>query len=442
MTERVTRPADAAKCNWGTGGGAYPKGDPGSGKRDVGYKPKDYPTAGAGDVIPAEDHNFLWNLGMDMLSWLRDFAPREWSDVYEGIANTVTSQFFRIYAPTAGIRDRASQYWTQNSTASTGGNVFFLCTDGEQIYYAGGAPAQAIIAASPVDGSEIWENDPDSQTISSLAVDGGFVYYTTGNVAALGLRRLNRSTGAYDTAGGTEYGGGPLATNGEYAVLIDGTVSGNGYVTFWSGIQGTITQDGTANTTSANLRDITIDATQCYTVGQRNTDDLWCYNLSSRALQFATPMPTAADPVANTVCSDGDFVYVGTNRAALTAGGNASLFVYSRVGDFIYSHDFGAGVNVDFLNVDDEYLYVTTNANQTSIIPKSIMPYGRVGTITFSIGKPACDGLSIVVRNSGAANNFRRWWTHGGAKTFMRANPADPNRRPFFNLAIPTGGRM
>jgi len=439
MSERIPRPTEATACNWADGGGAYPSTDPGSSKRAAGFKPKDNPTPGDGDIIPAEDHNFLWRLGMEMLSWVRDFIPREWSDVSEGIANTTASQLFKVFSPIAGIRRRGALAYSAPVTASTGGVYGIGCTDGEQLYYRSGLTNEMIVSADPTDGSHNWENDPDSQTISALTTDGGYVYYTTSNVAAPGLRRLNRSTGAYQTAGGTTYNVNRLVTNGEYCVGIDGSI-GNGNVTVWSGIQGTIAEDGQYNTTSANLSDVAITNTTAFVCGSRSTYDIWKVSLGTLSGSGFAALPTVTTtPAVNGIATDGSMVYVVIDRTALTAGGSANLFVYSVEGQLLHTMDITTN-NLDYVAVDDMYLYVVDDSNFCRVLLKEQFPtFADVFTVVDVDGWPVCDGVSIICRDATSTSLFQRNWMHGPTKEFMRTNSDDPERRPFYTLAVPTG---
>lgn len=442
MTERVTRPASAAKCNWATGGSAYPKGDPGSGKRDVGYKPKDYPTAGNGDVIPAEDHNFLWNLGMDMLSWLRDFAPSEWSDVAEGIANAPNvSQLFRVYPPITGQYATGELDWNATGTATGGGAIVATIeTDGEQVYYVQGSPTY-IVAANPINGSEIWEQSIAG--VQSIATDGGFVYYIAGAGAA-GLNRISRSTGAADTSGGTEYSCNVLEVNGSTAVALNGNV-GSGYITFFYTIQGTITQGASQPNPTTNLVDICMDGEKCFTTGTRSTYDVWSYRLSDRVLSWQVALPTTGAPTTRGICTDGHYVYVVTDRIALTAGGDANLFILDRAqGTVLQSVDIAPTADLGYVNTDGSYLYCVGRVTaKCYIVPLRGPTMGtQAGVIDDVALKPACDGVSAVFRDFTTNTNLQRNWAGGASRLFMRAASDDVYRRPFFNLAIPADGRL
>jgi hypothetical protein len=412
--------------------------------RDAGFKPKDYPSAGPGGVIPAETHNFLWRVGMQMISWTRDFIPREWADVAEGIAETTASQLFRVYPPAAGMYARNQPVFNVAGTATGGGTVSGLCTDGEQIYYINGTGAQYIVGADPADGSENWQINPHTLVITSVCTDGGFVYYTS-DLGAAGLRRLTRA-GAVSGNGGLERSCNALAANGEYCIGIDGAVGGAGTFTIWSGIQGTITEDGTYNTTSANLVDCAIDGDFSYVTGTRAGGfDVWCNILATRALSWTATMPTAVPVTTTGIATDGDYIYLSAQRVALTAGGFANLFILDKAdGTLLFTLDVDSGntVDIDFISVDDRYLYCVDDSAVCHVLRLRSAFLGVVAQVPDVFGKPACDGVSAVFRDFTTSANFQRNWMGGPTKTFMRCATDDVYRRPFYNRAVPTDGRI
>jgi hypothetical protein len=384
---------------------------------------------------------------MEMLSWVRDFVAREWSDVAEGIAETTASQLFRVYPPAAGMYERAVELFNVATTASTGGNATYIRTDGEQIYYVGGSPPQLIIAADPADGSELWESSPAvASAHRNICTDGGFVYSVTTGGAPAGLLRYSRSTGAYDTNGGTDYNNTVLVTNGEYCIGVDGSVAGAGKITFWSGIQGTITQAASYyDTTSAGLIAAAIGDTQCYVGGTRATYDVWCVRLSDRATRWRTTLATTIAPTVRGIATDGDHVFVATDLVALTAGGSANLFVLNKQnGTVQWNASLAGGGDLrNGIAVDDRYLYVCDNAGTTGcyIYRVRAPTLVLVGQIT-GLNDPVLDGVSVTGQNDSDLTKFRRHWMLGATKTFMRAASSDPNRRPFFTLAVPVDGRI
>lgn len=445
MAERVTQPSEASKCNWASGGGAYPNADPGSGVRDVGFKPKDYPTAGPGGVIPAEDHNFLWRLGMEMLSWVRDFIAREYADVAEGIASTTNvSQLFRVYPPIAGMYDRGAELFNVSGTATGGGAIQSPITDGEQIYYWSGSPPQILVAADPIDGSEIWESSAVTTAFRSIAADGAFVYATMTGAGEPGLRRWNRSTGAFSSSGGTEYNCPELVTNGEFAVGVGGSL-GAGNVTVWSGIQGTITQDGAYNTGSSALYAAAIDHEYAFAGGVRNTNDVWAVRLSDRVNVWSTAFATTTAPTVYGIATDGDHVFVVTDQVTLTAGGSANLFVLSRVNGAVqWTGNLAGGADlINGVAVDDRYLYICDDATTTVCwVYRLRAPVIMLVAKVVDLNHPSVDGVSVIGQTDSDTTKFRRHWMLGATKTFMRAKSDDPARRPFHTLAVPTDGRI
>lgn len=450
MTERITQPSEASKCNWASGGSAYPNADPGSGVRDVGYKPKDYPTPGAGAVIPAEDHNFLWRLGMEMLSWLRDIAARQWTELAEGSDAAANNERHMICLPDTGPRERGSVDWTITGTGTGGTGVYSPCTDGGYIYYFGGTTSFYLIAADPDDGSEVWEQDVYSVAFSALCCDGAYVYAQTVDSGEVGLKRLERTNGDHSGEGGSEYGCEALAANGEYCVGIDPTTH-TGYAVFYSDIQGTITEDGTVNIGSSNLTAVAIDSDQAYVGGVRNTYDVWAFTLSTRAYAWGGGVLgwTAATSSAITVsgiAADGNRVYVCSDRQGLSAGGSANLFcIDRRTGQTLWTMDVttpGAVSTLDLegIAVDDQYLYCVDDGDDLHIIDIAGPTPAQVAFVS-NFGLPDCDGVSVI-GNSNLTTELKRVWSGGTAKTFLKTTTDSVHRRPFFNRSIPSNTRI
>lgn len=441
MSERVTQPTEASKCNWASGGSAYPNTDPGSGVRDVGFKPKDYPTPGDGAIVPAEDHNFLWRLGMEMISWIRDIVARQWDDVSEGIYAASDQDLFRVI-PGTTTPDRGSQIFKVSGTATGSTSVIKPCTDGEYIYYIGGTTDYYVVCADPTDGSEVYEKDVASVDLDSICADGGYVYVHTKNPSEAGLLRLDRSTGGVDSQVGTEYSCSRIATNGGSVAGID-PFGKAGHILIYSGIQGTITEDGTYNTGSASLSAIAIDSDQCYAGGTRNTNDVWCVALDDTSTAvWSTTLPVSSAPTVAGIAADGDRVYVSTDRVALTAGGNANLHCLDRMtGVVIWSYDVQPSSLVDLegISVDHRYLYVVDANDDLHVIDK--VGYPAQVQLIEDFGEPCCDGVSVI-GNSNLTTELKRSWVTCGETTFQKVPGSDVNRRPFFNLAIPVNGRI
>ncbi len=439
MTERVTIPSEAGSCNWASDESTYSSSDPGAGKRLTGFKPKDEPSPGPGETIPASDHNWLWKIGMYMLSWLRDTIQREFSVIEEGITDiTAISRLFWVYPPTTGMDARGAAIFTNVTGSATGGGaVKDLCTDGEQIYYINGASSHYLVAARNSDGSEIWENDPYSKGFSALCTDGGYLYGITTDSGTAGLRRLSRSDGTHSSSAGTRYGCTEVRANGQFAAAVAPT--GNlGDVVVWSSIQATMAEDGVYATGSAQLKDIAIDNENCYVIGTRNVQDVWAVKLSNRTLAWSTQIQTASPAVARCVATDGNAVYVGIERDTI-GGVNANVVVLDRCnGQQIYTLDVYVSTTPDIarIAVDDEYLYCQDSNGVLTVLKLDVaVPY-EVLRISDTF-RPVVDGVSVISRENISSTEFQRHNMLNASKLFMRCASDDENRRPFHTLAVP-----
>jgi hypothetical protein len=456
MAERVPRPTDAANCNWASDGVTYPPSDPGAPKRATGFKPIDIPIPGAGGIIPANDFNYVLKLTMEMISWARDFITREWADLAEGIAETTVSQLFRVYPPTTGMRVRGSQLWLVAGTATGGGTIYHICTDGEQIYYIAGASSEYVVVAKQLDGSEIAEAAaPGGDSFTALCCDGGFLYATTDAVATAGIRRLSRVDGTADTNVGSEYACSKLRANGYYAAGISPN-SGNGKVVVWSDIQtGSIAEDGVYASDSANLVALAVDHENAYVGGVRgapSTYDVWMIKLSDRTLIYGKTLPTTTAPAVSAIDTDGDLVFVATDRVTLSAGGSANLFILDRVlGSLVATADVPslAGAAADLINVvvDDQYIYCFEDTgHDCAVLKKPQIDTGNSNNAFVAyiddLWIHAADGVSVIGVTYADQTKMARHWIAGPTKTFMKADSGDVTRRPFYTLAVPTDSRI
>jgi hypothetical protein len=453
MAERVPAPTELAKTNWNSDGTTYPSTDPGSSKRATGFQPKDTPVPGPGEVIPANDHNWLWGLSMQVHTWIKQLIARQWSDVYEAMDSSSGVSTFDVFRVMPGhaadtIKQRGSQLFSVTGTATGGTSVINPCTDGTQIYYIGGTSQAYIVAASPLDGSEIYDTADIGVGLSTICSDGYFLYVQTVDSGYKGLYRMDRTDGTQDGAtSGTPayYGCDRLAANGYYCVGIEPTGT-NGYVVFYSDIEGTIVEDGIVATGSANLAAVAIDSDQCYVGGTRNTYDVWAFTLSTRAYAWGGGVlgwtaPTSAAITVTGLAADGDRVYVASDRQSLSAGGAANLFcVDRRTGQTLWSFDVttpGAISTLDLtgLAVDDQYLFAVDDQDDLHIIDITGPTPAQVAFVS-NFGDPCCDGVSVI-GNSDVTTQLKRVWVAESQRQFQSVRGDDVNRRPFFNAAIP-----
>lgn len=428
MAERIPIPATAANVEWNTNP-TNPSTDP-SLQRAAGWAVNEIPDA--------QEFNYLQTMWGDFLVWLRSFAPREWTDIWEALADvTDVSQLFYVYPPAAGMHARGLGMWAVAGTGSGTGVVSQPCTDGEQIYHLDGA---YIVAVDPADGTQIWEVDPEGIPLTAITTDGSAVYVTTNNVGYPGLYEIGRTAGSTVDTAGTEYACGQLVANGEYCVGTN-PASGGGKVVTWSGLGTALVQDGVYDTGSAALPNVAIDSTQCYVGGTRNTYDVWAVAMAAPTTYvWRITLPVTTAPTVYGIAADGDCVYVGTEQKTLSAGGTANIFCLDRTtGAVLWTMDLPG--DQDFgVAVDDRYLYSVNDSGVMSIVRlRSSVPSVVHSLSVFA--QPQCDGVSVI--GTGATSSqLRRVWVLGASKLMMRADGNDPNRRPFHNLAIPVDGRI
>ncbi|MHC4121751.1 MAG: outer membrane protein assembly factor BamB family protein [Planctomycetota bacterium] len=448
MTERIPAPADIDDTNWNNDGVTYPPTPPNAAKRLTGYKPKDVPTPGPGEIITADEQNWLHGLEMQLWTWAKQFIAREWSELSEGIASITTARFglFRVCPADIAIAPYLTSLRQSGkinvADPSTGaGNPVKVRTDGEYLYYHINALADYIVAVSPVDGALVWERAiTTGHTATALATDGAAVYWISSNVGSPGLRLLDRTDGTNQANGGTEYNCDKLVVNGEYAVGANGTVNGAGTITFWGTLTGTPVQTGFVGVGGTKLG-LAIDETQVYTCGTRSTNDVWAYNLNSRALAWQVTLDANDPSPCNACVADGDYVYVGTDRFATAAGPTRNLFCLSRFdGSLVWSMevDPASAIDIDRLTVDDRYLW----AEDSSGTLYQIRLRGGAPSVVASLQTTngiVSDGIAIYGPNAGTPGNFQGIWIGGPTKTYMRADGNDPARRPFYMRAVPTG---
>jgi hypothetical protein len=435
MTERNARPATNDNVGWNTTP-TNPSTDPGGAVRAAGW---------ATNAIPGSDEfNYLQTMWGDDLLWLEAMAPREWYQIEDGIAASSYRDLFRVVPPlTPPSYDRLAQLFNVAGTAATGGNPNHIHTDGEQLYYACGnlTPSQSLIAAIPDTGAEVWEASPLTQH-TALCTDGTNVYATSpSSPGEIGLAKIDRTSGALISQGGTEYDLDELRTNGVYCVGIS-PFSSSSKVVFWLVNTGATAPTETGTVTVTPLNGLAIDADQCYVGGTRNTYDVWAWTLSSRANAWQITLPTVGAPTVAAIAADGDCVFVATDSQTLTAGGRASVYCLDRVnGSVLWSYSPPGDTDVEAIAVDDRYLFVR-DANDDLLQLKLRAAEPALVAVAADWNEVVCDGVSVIGTDATTTTNFMRHMLGGASKTYMRALGTDPNRRPFYTLAVPVDGRI
>jgi outer membrane protein assembly factor BamB len=334
---------------------------------------------------------------------------------------------------------RLQQLFNVAGSAATGGSPFSICTDGEQIYYICGSIGQVMIAASPVDGAEVWEASGGLTQPSAICADGNYLYANDTNAGQPGLRKLDRDTGTAVSSGGTEYSCDVLRTNGVYAVGIS-PFSSSSKLVFWTVGAGAAAPTETGTQTITPLNGLAIDADSVYVGGTRSTYDVWAWDLAARTNNWQITLPVTTAPTVAAITADGDCVYVATERKTLSAGGSASVFCLDRVnGSLLWTYDIPATTDAAELAVDDRYLYVRDSDDDLHML-RLRFPEPTLVAIAADWNEVQCDGVSVIGTDATTTTNFMRHMVGGPSKTYMRAEGDDPTRRPMPGLlAVPTG---
>lgn len=440
---------DVYKLFWNSLG-TFPAVEPVLSKKQAGYDPG---TGNDDGEVPSGD-NFNWLLREVFLStnWLADSMARTFEDIHDALLLAggpgEVLEGFRFYvAADHAVLGRGHRFaepvFSTSGTGSVAGNVLDMCGDGEQLYYLFGGVTNTIVAASPDDGAEIWEQASSVQKMA-IAADGARVYYTKGGTA--GLFTLNRETGAELGSGGAAQGSVSIAVNGVKGVGAS-AVGQIDQMVFWT-LADNPTQDGTVNTGAGQLQVAAIDQQYGYFIGKRGTTvkKVFVYDLQTRTKYWDADMGagSAVDPNMNGMAivekDNGNLLFIAHQRYDITGGGdwaNLTMFDLNGLGEMAH---FDIGGGVDALNVcyDGAHIYLTLASYAVlQLHPRDFSAVWRSsGSLGASRVATFCDGVSLY--STDGANGIKRDWTGQPNRAFQVANPADDNRPSWcYHLAIP-----
>jgi hypothetical protein len=435
MAERVPIPTDAAKVNWATGTTPYTTTLPDATKRDIGFQPKDESPPQVsnpgtlGETITAPVMNALFNLWGLMIAWIRDFVPREFTDLPEAIEETVPGQTFKIYPAGGNCKAVGDSIFSVSPLAGVLNNI---CMDGSRIY---GWYGVYVYAYDPTNGSSVWNQ---SYTPDTVTCDGGYVYAL--GCPSIEVKVLDPTDGTVvRDYGTTSYDCIGSDANGYYLAGFGESANPSG-LRVWRDIQtASIAQQGTYDHGGGGtLRAVALDHDLAFIGGDQGLGgiDVRAITLSSgpsMSARWSIALPVTAAPTVFAICADGEYCYVSTDRQSLTAGGNATLYCIARHGGLIaWTQDLIS--DFDGICCDDRYLYVGRNGTATTyIIDKT---NGQVIQADTTQSAKACDGISYA--GDDTSNGLLRSYRGGPSRQFMRADTEDPDRRPFHNSAILT----
>jgi hypothetical protein len=430
MSETGGTKPDVAGNRWATTAPPNPITEPLGAKKDVGYALNEKPSS-------AHFNWLLWINGI-VDNWLDAAHIREFSDLNEAIAATVTPQLFRIGQPAAGNYLPKVDVFTPATPASISGNIQDVKTDGEQIYVYD--DARNLVAINPETGAEIW-NVTFGATVnisSKIAAPGDFIYIG-GAGGSPGLVEVNRATGAeVQRAGAGLIGNNGIVSNGVYAVGIGSTPS---TIYFYSGLGATLAEDGSvALGGNYQATSAAIDRNRVYILAYdviAQTSQIRAYDLAGRSLlwTFNNPVGIAAKQNLD-IATDGEFVYAANVLGTHSTSGNLfNALVIDRHGFEMNHTRIGGFSDLDRVETDGRLCYFGEDSTGTTRVASTrglslgyLWGQGDVRTTDVD-GVSACgyDSTNKLVRRRSADQ----------AVTFQRVDGDDANRRPLHNLAIP-----
>jgi hypothetical protein len=381
----------------------------------------------------------------ELADWLKTVSPREFTTLSEAIAAVTLGDVFRVSG------GDPLKYLGEVDWSVQGGNganiIRDVVCDGERVYYSQfDGTRDEVFAADPEDGSDAWVSPitpPSVATQLAIAADGLYVYTLRTTATGVGA-----TAWAYDPSDGSSvrglfggYTGNAQAidANGVHCVIIS-----NSSVDIQSSVVATGAVAGSTWTRGAAANAIAAGRNRLFVGGTRSGTDVEARDITDPSTGiWGITLPTTGAPTVNAIATDGERVYVGTDRIALSAGGNANLFVLNAnpptsVGVLLYAADIvGAASDIDRLSVDDRYVVAFDSNNRSYFIDKRRGDYLGVALTTIHLF--CADGVSYYGRDENAPfDDLVRYYRGGVTRTFQRVDGDDPGRYPFFNLAIPT----
>lgn len=365
------------------------------------------------------------------ITWLKTWKIRAFSTLESGInvleAETTSTEghTFQVGKST-GFEAPQSVVWSQVGD-KTPLDILAIGTDGEFIYYAQG---NFVIRASR-SGLKLAERDLGG-VVNSLSVDGFAVVAGTAAQAGAEVYNLDRLTLADRASWPLEVGASitDLASDGNALVYVDGSVSATTY-SHAGALVATLGHGATVQAVAMDWQYIYVGGLvsggfQIRAFLRGGGGAIW-----SVAIQGGTP--TIIEMV-----SDGERLFITTTT--VNDVGHLSNIRCLRTFD---------GVRLwrtltpntdpaDTVVVDEKYLYTGDANGQAYLFDKKTGDCVGAVAHTDSISQLAVDGDAIFMGGvEDGAIGVIRWSRGNGTKQYVKADSADINRRPFYNLAIP-----
>jgi len=450
MTEfnNIPAPGDTTELEWNTGPGAEPNNPPAAGQMQAGY---------AANEVPASDEwNFRWKREQEYLLWLAQNHPRAFPTVADGIAalGLVASGDMFSVRPWATQAQGTREDWHAHGVRNG------ICTDGLRAYGFNGQDLYGYEGRQTNRCDQLWTTSPIGENVSAMNCSGGGVM--VGYQSGAGLEKVGTVDGSDGSSIATESFAGAFTVN-SVACQSDGYRS-----CFTHGNLLEIRDnfplltDPLSYDHGAPINQCCISDEYAYYVGEPGvgggsaTHDVVCIRLSDGARVWSRTLGSAAPNEPHSVCTDGDFVYVGGGNWAMWMGFPfwpatndflACLDRFSGEPVWMRAHHFGAFPNK--IAVDDKLLWAANLSGAGS----GLMAYDkRTGagqffvpaTILNLITGFACDGAGIWAAgdvNGGGVQGLG-YFTRGlGHQLFVKNGNGDRLIKPLWTLANPLIGQ-
>lgn len=430
MTEFVDKPTGANEnvdnLDWGN---AATQGvdfiEPDQTKRDNAFA--------LDEVVTYPFLNWLFRLPILAILWIMSWKIRAFSDLQSGIAKLAVETsgaegHIFMLGKSTGFEAPFSTVWDLAGD-KTPLAILAMATDGEFIYYGQGN----FLIRADRDGTKIAERDLGA-TVQAITADGFAVVAGTVVQAGSELYNVDRLTLADRTLWpqGSPNDIEAIASDG-FVIAVTQGADGILYRHTGAPFIGTLTH-------GATVRAVAMDWKYAYVAGDVSGGfQVRAYNKTTAATVWSVGIQnTGGAPLIFCMVSDGERLFI--TSGTVNHGGNQSNIRCFRIKDGVRLWRILTpnGNAPSACTVDECYLYANDGTGQGYVFDKVTGDCLHEYLHNAEQHGIAVDGDALFMGGveSGGVGMIR--YSRGnGTKMYIKADGADTNRRPFFNLAIP-----
>lgn len=436
MSEIGTKPTgtdnDLANLDWAETAAGGRVAEPIASSRNSGWLLEQIP--------PSNWVNWFWRLAARAIQWMTATNVRAFTDLEDATDATiaeplVTGEVFRVdRRPGDGGSDQVAPLTEVWSIAGSASTAVRIVSDAQYVYYSQGS---VLRRADRATGSELAARDFGAQ-INDVAVSGAAVVLVTDNVGGSEAFRVDRLTLAdlanwpLEATGNGEH----IDTNSWRVVYSDTSTS----IQIIDAVGGTTVASPVYG---AAVYDVCVDYQRAYVVGADAGAgvQLRAYALSNGALDWSATIDVnpAGTAVMNAIFADGERVYIA---GTTTTGVGATTWSLSAIGREdgvkIWQVDTG-GTNVQHMAVDEAYVWIVNDNEELCQYDKRTGSLIKRLSHTGGLSAVDTDADSVFISGDAGLDTkrLRRLDRGNTSKAFSIASGTNPNRRPFYKLALP-----